>query len=102
MSGFAEGAVAWGIEEVAEATLQGVVAVLFVPLDCWKGGEAAARSVAANGGRSYIVHPKHEIYEDLSLWDATAVLTRPLIQLETGMERPGKVQRIGTETSDAA
>eukprot|EP00811_Abedinium_folium_P014958 NODE_2393_length_2221_cov_4.724451.p1 GENE.NODE_2393_length_2221_cov_4.724451~~NODE_2393_length_2221_cov_4.724451.p1 ORF type:complete len:508 (-),score=98.72 NODE_2393_length_2221_cov_4.724451:270-1793(-) len=72
------GRVAHGIEEVTEAEAQGVIAVLFVPVACGHGGEAAVSRVAAAGDRGYIVGTRHELFEDINQWGAVALLHRPL------------------------
>lgn len=76
--------IAYGTEEVAEAIDQAAVAVLFIPVSCGHGGEAAVRGVAMAGGRGYIVGASHELYESVDDWGAAALLHYPLIRRALG------------------
>lgn len=76
--------IAFGSEEVAEAIDQAAVAVLFVPVSCGHGGEAAVRGVAMSGGRGYIVGAAHELYDSVDDWGAAAVLHYPLLRRSLG------------------
>jgi len=78
LAGHVLGRVALGIEEVAEAIDQGVVAVLFIPVSCGHCGERAVRDVVMLEGRGYIVGPSHELYEEIDDWGAAALLKTPL------------------------
>lgn len=78
LHGLAQGRVAFGVEEVKEVESQARVAVLFVPVGCGKGGEAAVRRVVAAGGRGYVVGAPHELHDDVADWGAAAILNEPM------------------------